>query len=63
MTLTYLDDEMNEVTINVIVIEKADVRLPYDKHIRTVEVSDGWWELWNINGYVCGYFEVDDSME
>lgn len=60
MTLTYLDDEMNKVTVNVIVIEKADVRPPYDTHIRSVEVEDGWWELWNIDGYVCGYFEADE---
>lgn len=61
MTLTYLDDEMNEITINVIVIEKAGVRPLYDKHIRTIEVYGGWWELWNIHGYVCGYFEADDT--
>lgn len=63
ITLTYLDDEMNKVTVNVIVIEKADVCPPYDKRIRTVEVYGGWWELWNIYGVVCGYFESDDSMK
>lgn len=59
ITLTYLDDNMNVVDVNVVVIEKADIRPPYDTHIRTVEVEDGWWELWNIDGVVCGYFEAD----
>lgn len=59
ITLTYLDDNMNVVDVNVVVIEKADIRPPYDTHIRTIEVEDGWWELWNIDGVVCGYFEAD----
>lgn len=59
-TLTYLDDNMNAVDIDVVVIEPADVRIPYDKHIRTIEVYGGWWELWNIDGCVCGYFEADE---
>ena len=60
-TLRFLDDDMNEVVVDVIRIEKADVRPLYDTHIRSVEVSDGWWELWNIDGCVCGYFEEDED--
>lgn len=60
-TLTYLDNEMNTVEVNVIIIEKADVCPLYDKHIRTIEVYGGWWELWNIYGVVCGYFESDEN--
>lgn len=59
-TLTYLDDNMNVVDINVMIIEKANVRPLYDRHIRTIEVYSGWWELWNIDGIVCGYFEADE---
>jgi len=59
-TLTYLDDDMNVVTVNVIVVEPAYIRTPYDKYIRTVEVYGGWWELFNVDGHVCGYFEADE---
>ena len=60
-TLTYLDDEMNVTTVNIIVVEQAYIRPPYDKHIRTVETYGGCWELWNIDGHVCGYFEEADD--
>lgn len=60
ITLNYLDDEVRENSVDVVVIEKADVRPLFDTHIRTLEMSDGWWELWNIDGVVCGYFEEDE---
>lgn len=59
ITLCYLDDNMNVVDVNVVVIEKADIRPLYDTHIRSIETGTGLWELWNIDGIVCGYFEAD----
>jgi hypothetical protein len=61
--LAYLDDNCKAQTINVVRIEKADVRPPYDKHIRSIETYTGWWELWNIDGVVCGYFESDEDID
>lgn len=57
--ITYLNDNMEVEVVYVTIIEKADVRPPYDTHIRTVETYGGWWELWNVNGDVCGYFEEE----
>lgn len=59
ITLCYLDDNMNVVDVNVVVIEKADIRPPYDTHIRSIEIGTDLWELWNIDGVVCGYYEAD----
>jgi hypothetical protein len=61
--LTYLDDYYRIQKIHVVEIEKADVRPPYDKHIRSIETYGGWWELWNIDGIVCGYFESYEDID
>jgi len=60
ITLRFLDDEVRECILDVLVVEKSDILPLFDKHIRSVEVENGWWELWNINGRVCGYFEEDE---
>lgn len=60
--LFFLSDDNTKTSINVIEIEKSDVDPRFDKHIRTIEVYTGWWELYNIDGVVCGYFESDESL-
>ena len=59
MTIKALDENCKEVEYTFVVIEKADVRPPYDTKVRSVEMADGWWELWNIDGVLCGYFEEE----
>lgn len=63
VNLTYLDDDYEVQIISVVEIEKADVRPLFDKHIRSIETYTGWWELWNIDGVVCGYFESDEDID
>ena len=61
-TVRFLDDDMNEIIVNVIIIEKSDIRPLFDNHIRSIELSsgEGWMELWNIDGLVCGYIEEEE---
>lgn len=61
ITLRFLDDEMNEMFVEVKVVEKTDLCFATDHHIRSVEVENGWWELYNVNGEVWGFFEADES--
>lgn len=60
--LTFLDDNCCETSVFVIEVEKSDIDPRFDTHIRTVETYLGWWELYNIGGQVCGYFEQDEEL-
>ena len=60
MTIKYLDDNMNVIIVNAIIIDKVLVNPLFDTHIHSVEVENGWLELWNVDGFMCVYFVSDD---
>ena len=47
---------------NIIEIKKTDVNWATDIHIASVECNVGWWEVYNINGKLCAYWEDDESI-
>jgi len=63
MTVKALDENCKVVDYTFVEIEKADVRPPYDTKVRSIEMESGWWELWNIDGTLCGYFIEEDEFE
>ena len=45
---------------NVIIIEKADIRWDTDIHVASVECYGGWWEVYDVCGELCAYWEAEE---
>ena len=48
---------------NIIEVEAGDICMMTDAHIATVECYGGWWEVYNIDGKLCAYWEDDPSCD
>ena len=59
-TITFLDENLDVQTVSYMEVNPSTIRPEFDIHIRSIEVLDGWVELWRCNGVLCGYFETEE---
>lgn len=57
--LTWFDDDNKMIEATIVEIEKEDVDRKFDTYITYVECYGGCWEVWNIDGILCAYFEAE----
>lgn len=63
IVLTFFTDNSYLVmNANVVIIEKADIRWQTDHHVGSLECDGGWWEIYNVCGKLCAYWEDDESI-
>ena len=58
MILTLKDENERQGALNFITIEPADVRAE-DEFITSLHMTGGKWQIYRIDGFLCGYFEED----
>lgn len=46
---------------NVVEVEAGDVCTLTDMQVASVECNCGWWEVYNIDGILCAYWEEDET--